>query len=131
MIPNLFANWRKVLYVDDLATGSHSKCDAFHLYQKIKTRMAGGFVLRKCKSKDQELVAVIEKVENSAQQASEDPTYAQTTVGNLMGIGDRILGVSCMGQRKCSNPTYAQTTLGNLMGKGDKILGVFYIGQRK
>ena len=70
-------------YVDDLATGSHSKCDAFHLYQKTKNRMAeGGFVLRKWKSNSQELVAMIEKAENSAPQASEYCTYAQTTLGN-------------------------------------------------
>ena len=82
-------------YVDDLATGSHSECDAFHLHQKIKSRMAeGGFVLRKWKSNSQKLVAMIEKAENSAPQASEDFTYAQTTLGNLMGKGDKILGVS-------------------------------------
>ena len=45
-------------------------------------------------SNSQDLVAVVEKAENSAQQASEDPTYAQTTLGNLMGKGDKILGVS-------------------------------------
>ena len=61
-------------YVDDLAIGSHSECDAFHLYQKIKNRMAeGGFVLRKWKSNSQEFVAMTEKAENSAQKASEDP----------------------------------------------------------
>ena len=82
-------------YVDDLATGSHSKCDAFHLYKKIESRIAeGGFVLRKWKSNSQELVAMIEKAENSAPQASEDSTYTQTTLGNLMGKGDKILGVS-------------------------------------
>ena len=82
-------------YVDDLATGSHSECDAFHLYQKIKNRMAeGGFVLRKWKSNSQELVAMIEKAENSAPQASEYSTYAQTTLGNLMRKSDKILGVS-------------------------------------
>ena len=82
-------------YVDDVATGSHRECDAFHLYQKIKNRMAeGGFVLRKWKSNSQELVAMIEKAENSAPQASEYSTYAQTTLGNLMGKGNKILGVS-------------------------------------
>ena len=51
----------------------------------------GGFVLRKWKSNNQELVAMIEKAENSAPQASEDSTYAQTTLGNSMGKGDKIL----------------------------------------
>ena len=37
---------------------------------------------------------MIEKAENSAQQATENPTYAQTTLGNLIGKGDKILGVS-------------------------------------
>ena len=82
-------------YVDDLETGSHSECDTFHLYQKIKNRMAkGGFVLRKWKSNSQKLVAVIEKAENSARQASENSTYAQTTFGNSMRKGDKIPGVS-------------------------------------
>ena len=93
--PEFVRKFMESSYVDDLATGSNSKCDAFHLYQKIKNRMAeGGFVLRKWKSNSQELVAMIERAENSAQQASEDPIYAQTTLGNSMGKGDKILGVS-------------------------------------
>ena len=71
-------------YVNDLATGSHSKCDAFHLNQKIKSRMAeGGFVLQKWKNN-----------RNWLKPHICSRAYAQTTLGNLMGKGDKILGVS-------------------------------------
>ena len=85
--------------MDDLANGSHSECDAFHLCQKIKNRMAeGGFVLQKWKSNSQELVAMIEKAENSAPQASEDSTYAQT---NLEIRWEKVTKFwSFLGQRK-------------------------------
>ena len=43
----------------------------------------GGFVLRKWKSNSQKLVAMIEKAENSAPQASEDFTYAQTNTWKI------------------------------------------------
>ena len=82
------------LYMDDSVTGAQTKEDAFDLYQKCKTMMqAGGFLLRKWDSNDDELRNMIFE---SELKLGDEIAPSKISVKKILGIkwdpaGDKLI----------------------------------------
>ncbi len=83
---------KKNVFVDDLVTTFQWVNEAYQTYDKAKKRMKeGGFVMRKWKSNNKELMELIEK-----HQKGEKSTEAseQVTVDSAISQADKVLGLT-------------------------------------
>ena len=85
-------------YVDDLASGESNTERAYLLYRKSKERMnEGGFKLRKWRTNDSELrTRMLEDMSSSEQlvrESEDDETYAKTTLAQMNGQFEKVLGL--------------------------------------
>ena len=97
--PEFVNNMLKGFFVDDLVTGCQDTEGGVALYEKAKSRMEGGFSLRKWKTNDRELAGEIAKMEElSVKQRAvpEDPSYAKETLGTPDSAGrkTKVLGIN-------------------------------------
>ena len=86
------------IYVDDVINGAETPMKALNFYEESKAcSAAGGFPLRKWKTSDKQLQALIDKGENQIEVVnsdekfeSDDLSYTKAVIGKTTTLNDRL-----------------------------------------
>ena len=93
--PDFVKKLKNGFLVDDLASGAKTVGEAFKLYLRTKGRMAeGGFIMRKWKTNNTQLMEKIQKAEMGKETAEDQEKDAsQQNFGDHLGSEEKILGL--------------------------------------